>query len=162
MNDKQFEETLKDQIDQLERQISPSRDLWPGIDHAINRSTVTVSTPVAIAASVLIVISLAVSGALFYSRIGPESSVPAADFISLLQSEHERNKQALLVEYQDQTALAPDWEGQMQQLEQAEQAIYEALREDSENIELLKILRQVQTKQIELIESVFAPLFRTI
>jgi len=35
-----------------------------------------------------------------------------------------------LVECWGQPALAPDWEGQMQQLEQAEQAIYEALRED--------------------------------
>ena len=107
---------------------------------------------------------LAVSGGLYFSR--PQApavnSVDIAGYIELLQTDHERNKQALLVQYQDQTALAPDWEEQMNQLEQAEQAIYDALKEDPENLELLKILRSVQTKQIDLIESVYAPLFTTI
>jgi hypothetical protein len=161
MNDRQFENTLAEELQKLEKEIQPSRDLWPGIDHAINSNTVTISKPFAIAASLLLALSLTLSGGLYFSR--PVSDTQSAeDFITLLQTEHERNKQSLLVEYQNQTALAPEWEGQMQQLEQAEQAIYEALKEDSENIELLKILRLVQTKQIELIDSVYAPLFITI
>jgi len=111
---------------------------------------------------VLLVVSLAFSAGLYINSSAPAETSAINNLISSLQNEHRRNKQALLVEYENQTALAPDWEGQMGQLEQAEQAIYEALREDPENLELLKILRQVQTKQIELIESVYAPLFTTI
>lgn len=162
MNDKDFDEFLAGELNNLNRDIAPTRDLWPGIDHAINSNTIAVPKPVAIAASILLVVSLAFSGGLYLNRPQPETSQAVASLVSMLQTEHERNKQALLVEYQNHTALAPDWESQMQQLEQAEQAIYEALREDPDNIELLKILRQVQTKQIELIESVYAPLFTTI
>ena len=163
MDDRQFEELLKKEIDSLPRDISPRRDLWPGIDHAINTRMVTLPRWVAVAAGIVLVISLAVSGTLYISPPRQETTNPAiADFIATLQSDHARNKQALLVEYRNQTALAPDWEEQMNQLEQAEQAIYQALRDDPENLELLKILRQVQTKQIDLIESVYAPLFRAI
>lgn len=161
MNDKNFEETLNRALNELDRDITPARDLWPGIDHAINANTVAVPKIVAIAASVLLAVSLAISGNLYFSSTQTNER-GVDEFIALLQSEHEKNKQSLLVEYQDQAALAPDWESQMQQLEQAEQAIYEALKGDTENIELLKILRQVQTKQIELIESVYAPLFISI
>jgi len=162
MNDKDFDDLLSEEINNLKRDIAPSRDLWPGIDHAIYSNTIAVPKSLAIAASIMLVVSVAFSAGLYFNRPLPNDSQVLASMISMLQNEHERNKQALLVEYQNQTALAPDWEGQMQQLEQAEQAIYEALREDPQNIELLKILRQVQTKQIELIESVYAPLFTTI
>lgn len=161
MNDKDFDNLLHEELNNLRRDIPPARDLWPGIDHAINSKTIAVPKPVAIAAGILLVVSVAFSAGLYFNRPLPDSQA-MTDLVAMLQSEHERHKQALLVEYQDQTALAPDWEDQMQQLEQAEEAIYEALRDDPENIELLKILRQVQTKQIELIESVYAPLFTTI
>lgn len=161
MNNNDFEETLNKELGELPREIKPARDLWPGIDHSINSNTITISRPLAVAACLLLAVSLTISGTLYLDRT-PVSETSMADLVTLLQTEHQRNKQALLVQYQNQTALAPDWESQMEQLEQAEQAIYEALREDPENLELLKILRQVQTKQIELIESVYAPLFRTI
>lgn len=161
MNDNEFESRLNEELKNLEREIAPGRDLWPGIDHSINSNTITLPKYVVVAASILLVVSLAFSGGLYFNRPFQENQ-GMNELIALLQNDHQRNKQALLVEYQGQTALAPDWEGQMQQLEQAEEAIYEALREEPENIELLKILRQVQTKQIELIESVYAPLFTTI
>lgn len=162
MNDREFEERLKQEIGKLKRELRPHRDLWPGIDHAIHHSSsFTPGRSFALAASVLLAIALVVSGAL-YTRAPQQDSQGVADFIAQLQSEHEKNKQNLLVQYQGQQALAPDWEEQMDQLEQAEQAIYRALMDDPENLELLKILRQVQTKQIDLIESVYAPLFTTI
>lgn len=171
MNDRQLDQYLNEETGKLARDIPPGRDLWPGIDHAINDNTITVPRRVAVAAAIVLAVCVTVSGGLILNRPAPPDQAQSreqataqgiADFIAMLQSEHEKNKQALLVEYQGQTALAPDWEAQMRQLEQAEQAIYEALTEDPENLELLKILRQVQTKQIELIESVYAPLFTTI
>jgi len=142
MNDKVFEERLGRELDALQEELAPARDLWPGIDNTINSKTIAVPKPVAIAASIMRVVSLAFSGSLSVSRdsapdnaginvgINAGINVGINALIAFLQSEHERNKQTLLVEYWGQPALAPDWEGQMQQLEQAEQAIYEALRED--------------------------------
>ena len=161
-NDSQFEQTLQNELSMLEREMQPSRNLWPGIDHAINSNTVTLPRWFVIAASIVLVMSVTLSGGLYVNRPETNDNNEIAEFIAFLQSEHERNKQTLLVEYAGQTPLAPDWEQQMQQLELAEQAIYTALREDPENIELLKILRQVQNKQIALIDSVFAPLFSSI
>jgi len=138
MNNKVFEERLGRELDALQEELAPARDLWPGIDHTINSNTIAVPKPVAIAASIMRVVSLAFSDSLSVRRdsapdnaginVGINDGINA--LIAFLQSEHERNKQTLLVEYWGQPALAPDWEGQMQQLEQAKQAIYEALRED--------------------------------
>ena len=134
MNDKVFEERLGRELDALQEELAPARDLWPGIGHTINSNTIAVPKPVAIAASIMRVVSLAFSGSLSVSRDSASDNaginVGINALIAFLQSEHERNKQTLLVEYWGQPALAPDWEGQMQQLEQAKQAIYEALRED--------------------------------
>jgi hypothetical protein len=163
MNKRKFDDYLNHELGQLPRDIEPARDLWPGIDHAINNHRLTIPTSVAMAAGIVLAVSLAISGGLYMYRATPVPDTRnMADFIALLQSDHEKTKQALLVEYAGQTPLAPDWEEQMHQLEQAEQAIYQALNEDPENLELLKILRQVQSKQIDLIESVYAPLFTTI
>lgn len=161
MNDKQLEQFLQDELDRLERDIAPGRDLWPGIDHAINGTTVAVPKRAAIAAGLVLALSLALSAALTLDR-PQQQAQGVATFIAALQSEHERNKQALLVEYRERAPLARDWELQMEQLEEAEQVIYQALGDDPVNLELLKILRQVQTKQIELIESVYARRFTTI
>jgi hypothetical protein len=84
------------------------------------------------------------------------------DVLVALQSEHINSKQALLVQYQDEAPLYQDWEMQMQQLEQAEQVIYNALREEPGNLELLKMLRLVQQKQLNLIDSVFSPRLTSI
>ena len=138
MNDKVFEERLGRELDALQEELAPARDLWPGIGHTINSNTIAVPKPVAIAASIMRVVSLAFSDSLSVSRdsapdnagINAGINVGINALIAFLQSEHERNKQTLLVKYWGQPALAPDWEGQMQQLEQAKQAIYEALRED--------------------------------
>jgi hypothetical protein len=161
MNDRQLDELLKQELDALPRELTPGRNLYPGIEHAVNDTGFYLRKSFALAACLVLAISLVFSGgALFESS---QNDAPQlTEFISLLQAEHERTKQTLMVEYQDQQALASDWEQQMEQLEQAEKVIYEALKEDSTNLELLKILRQVQSKQIDLIDTVYAPNFMII
>jgi hypothetical protein len=61
------------------------------------------------------------------------------------------------VQYRDQPAAYAEWRTQMRELESAEDAIYRALRQDPDNVELLSILRQVQAKQLKLIDAVFSP-----
>jgi hypothetical protein len=151
-------DTLQRALDAMPRDQLPGRDLWPGIEHAINeaRPRAAWGQYAALAASLLLLLF----ASLQFGRI---PAVPGAnagidrELLAELQSEHLQSKQALLVRYEEAAPLYPAWETQMQQLEQAEQVIYNALREEPSNLELLKMLRLVQQKQLELIDSVFSP-----
>ena len=74
MDDKSFEQRLSNELDNLEQEIAPARDLWPGIDHAINSNTIAVPKPLAIAASILLVVSLAFSGGLYLNNSTPTNT----------------------------------------------------------------------------------------
>jgi hypothetical protein len=155
-------EALQRAIAQLPREQLPQRDLWPGIELAINEAAPAVKWKqhTALAASLLLVLA----ASLQFGRVQPEPGAAGIerDVLVALQSEHINSKQALLVQYQDEAPLYQDWEMQMQQLEQAEQVIYNALREEPGNLELLKMLRLVQQKQLNLIDSVFSPRLTSI
>jgi hypothetical protein len=162
MNDPQRKPKLQDLVNNMPRELTPARDLWPGITHAIN-------TPVradwqrttALAASIMLIFGLSLY---FSTRQSAEVLLNSRleEYIGVLQYEHQQNKQALLVQYKDQQAVYPEWNEQMKELEQAEQIIFEALREDPENLELLKILRHVQQKEIDLLDTAFAPRLNSI
>ena len=162
MNGSKRNSKLQEAIDSMARDVKPERDLWPGIAHVINtpqRSDWHRS--VALAASVVLIFGMS----LYFSTRQTTGVLPNSqleEYIGVLQYEHQQNKQALLVQYKDQEAFYPDWNVQMKDLEQAEQVIFQALREDPENLELLKILRQVQAKEIELIDAAFGPRLNTI
>jgi hypothetical protein len=156
------EQLLQEALHKLPRDIQPARDLWPGIAHALQAPAPSPwYRQAALAASILLVLSLS----LYYGALQPVQPLPNSlieEFLGTLQSEHELSKQSLLVRYQDEEAYYPDWEQQLQQLEQAEGVIFQALRDDPDNLELVKILRQVQDKQMKLIEAVFDPRLRSI
>ncbi len=153
---------LQRAIAQVPREQMPQRDLWPGIELAINEAQPPVQWKqrTALAASLLLVLA----ASLQFGRVQPEPDAAGIewDVLVALQSEHLHSKQALLVQYEDEAPLYQDWETQMQQLEQAEQVIYNALREEPGNLELLKMLRLVQQKQLNLIDSVFSPRLTSI
>jgi hypothetical protein len=162
MNDPQRKEKLQDAIKNMPRELTPARDLWPGIAHAINNpARAEWQRTTALAASIMLIFGVS----LYFSTMQSADVLLNSrleEYIGVLQYEHQQNKQALLVQYKDQPAVYPEWEEQMKELEQAEQVIFEALREDPENLELLKILRHVQEKEIELLDAVFAPRLNSI
>jgi hypothetical protein len=150
-------QVLQDAIARMPRDTLPSRDLWPGIAHALHERPrhSTLGGQMALAASILLV----VFGSIYFGMRQPLQSAEQYyfnDFLSSLESDHLRSKQALLTQYKDETAVYPQWQEQLQQLESAEQVIYRALREDPENTELLSILQRVQSKQLGLIDSAFS------
>ena len=162
MSDPHRKSKLQDAVDRLPRELPPARDLWPGIAHAINTPERTDwHRSLAIAASIVLVFALSLYFSMQQST-GTLQNSRIEEYIGVLQYEHKQNKQALMVQYKDQHAFYPDWEVQMKDLEQAEQVIFQALRDDPENLELLKILRQVQAKEIELLDAAFAPRLNTI
>ena len=162
MNDPQRKPKLRDAIDAMPRELMPARDLWPGIAHSINTpARADWQRTTALAASIMLIFGLSLY---FSTRLSSDTQLNSRleEYIGVLQYEHQQNKQALLVQYKDQQAVYPQWNEQMKELEQAEQVIFQALRNDPENLELLKILRQVQQKEIDLLDAAFAPRFNSI
>ncbi len=159
MSNRNAEQRLLDALEALPRDVLPQRDLWPGIAHGLlmpEPRPVPWYRHAALAASVLLVLSLS----LYFGTQRPVQPLPNSvveEFLSSLKDEHELNKQTMLVQYQDQEAYYPDWEKDLEDMEHAEAVIFDALRDDPENLQLIKMLRQVQGNQLDLIDAVFDP-----
>ncbi len=159
MSNRNAEQRLLDALEALPREVLPQRDLWPGIAHGLmmpEREPVAWYRHAALAASVVLVLSLS----LYFGTQQPLQALPNSvveEFLSSLKNEHAINKQTMLVQYQDQEAYYPDWEKDLEDMEQAEAVIFEALRDDPENLQLIRMLRQVQDNQLDLIDAVFDP-----
>ena len=157
MSNRNAQGRLQDALDALPREVLPRRDLWRGIEHALlepERVSVPWYRHTALAASVLVVLALS----LYFGALQPTQPLPNSDIerlVNSLRGEHELNKRLLLVQYQDQQPYYAGWEQELLDLEEAEAAIFEALRDDPENREWIEILRQVQEKQLNLIDKVF-------
>jgi hypothetical protein len=164
MSNRNAEQRLLDALNVLPREVLPQRDLWPGIAHGLlmpEPRPVAWYRHAALAASVVLVLTLS----LYYGTLQPLQPLPNSRVEALLSSlkdEHQLNKQTMLVQYQGQEAYSPDWESDLQEMEQAEAVIFEALRNDPENLQLIKMLRQVQENQLDLIDAVFDPRVGTI
>lgn len=165
MSNNDFEKELRAQIDGLDKEKMPERDLWSGIDIALSKE---VQLPeqnskgkqlriFAVAAS------LAFVG--IFSWFGIEQSTPKFDgqeLVAALSSQHQQQKNALLVKFQDQPALTQNWEKQLLELDEAALAIKAALEQDASNMALLKMLQNVHQQQIELIERVHSSKWQQI
>lgn len=92
-----------------------------------------------------------------YGRVEPLATGAGIDreLLGRLQSEHRQNKQALLLQFAGSAPRYRAWETQLAQLEQAEQVVYNALRDAPTNLELLKLLRLLQQRQLDLLYKVF-------
>ncbi|WJG09774.1 hypothetical protein [Aliiglaciecola sp. LCG003] len=167
MQNKQFETDLRDKVSKLEKSKLPERDLWPGIEIALandlptSQSTAHIITNrpkiYAYAASILVVGLIS-----WFVVMQKPTGLAQQDLVSLLSNQHQQQKQALLVKFQDQPALTENWQTQLTELDDAAIAIKAALKQDPDNIALLKMLQNVHQQQINLIERVHSPKWRQI
>ncbi|KAF7787482.1 hypothetical protein PRUB_a4878 [Pseudoalteromonas rubra] len=156
-----FEQFLKQQLPRQQDQDQlpePQRDLWQGIEKAINVSSTEVPSrsPWIKLAGVAACVS---AGLLSWQVIMTQ---PRQDTMTHMSAFFEQKKQTLLVQYEAQPALTKDWQGPLQELEEAEQAIKLALMKDPDNAALLKMLAQVYQQQLDLITKVHQPQWQQI
>ncbi|MCY7296532.1 hypothetical protein [Alteromonas sp. a30] len=175
-----FDKKLNEQLAQLPDSIEPSKDLWVGIEHSLLRtqqnnlekdikdnqvlksrwslSHVAKTQPLwAMAAAVAFV---AVIG---WFGVKPEQAQPdLVNLAEVLASQHEQQKQALLVSYQEVKPVTNDWQAQLKELDDAAEAIKMALKNDPNNKALLQMLQQVYQQQLSLIETVYNPKWRVV
>ncbi|MCF2910312.1 hypothetical protein L1285_18520 [Pseudoalteromonas sp. DL2-H2.2] len=156
-----FEQFLKQQLPRQQEQDQlpePQRDLWQGIENAINMpdSASRIRSPWIKLAGVAACVS---AGLLSWQVIMTQ---PKQDTMAHMSAFFEQEKQTLLVKYEAQPALTKDWQGPLQELEEAEQAIKLALMKDPDNAALLKMLAQVYQQQLDLITKVHQPQWQQI
>lgn len=158
MNDVNLEKQLQQQLAQLPTGLEPSRDLWAGIDHAIEmqqqrrRPRGIYQRLSAVAAGVGLT-GLTVWLSLTVNVI-PSDEGSNWQHVTLMSELFEQQKQTLLVKYADRQASADNWRSQLAELDDAAEAIKKVLDEDPANAQLLKMLQQVYQQQLDLIHAV--------
>jgi len=149
--------------------MQPERDLWSGIERAIQGQSQQSSTenkknnvvPMAWAASLVAAVLVAwVSFA-----PAPQLSVPltanqeegAGQLVNSMQANFQQQKQAMLVSYgqPDMTNLPVKMQNQLIELAQARKAIEKALINDGNNVDLLNLLRFTQQQELNLLQKLY-------
>ncbi|MDN3653760.1 hypothetical protein QWY77_13525 [Thalassotalea ponticola] len=176
MTEKLTREQLQQQVNAIDKDIRPSRDLWPGIEHAIehqhrypqraaNQSgkgqRQRFVIPVAWAASLLVC-------ALFVWQFSPQQITDQAGqkFAALesIETQYQQQKKAMLVRFgePDLGQLPADMQIQFTEIDSAKQAILKALKDDPNNTDLLNLLRWTQQQELSLLEQLYKPKWQSV
>lgn len=166
--DKNAEMSLQAAIAQLPKEIVPERDLWSGIDKAINQSATLAGnndkkkafTPVAWAASIVAAVLLT------WVTLGPEqlTSKPQINLVAAMQQDFEQQKQTMLVNFgaPDIKQLPVAMQTELVKLSSAQNTISKALADDPNNSDLLNLLRWTQQQELDLLNQLYSPQWQTI
>lgn len=153
MSNNTFEQQLRSDIEQLDKNQQPPRDLWMGIELAISKESASKNKPYLAVAAALVVM-----GFVGWMSIKPgEPQNDPQQLVEALSQQHQQQMQGLLVNFADQPALTTNWQQQLNELDEAAEAVKKALQQDPDNPTLLRMLQQVYQQQIDLIEKVHAP-----
>ena len=166
--DKNAEISLQEAIEQLPKEIAPERDLWAGIEKAINQSATSTDnsdkrktfTPVAWAASIVAAVLLT------WVTLGPEQviSKPQVNLVAAMQQDFEQQKQTMLVNFgaPDIKQLPIAMQTELVKLSSAQSTISKALADDPNNSDLLNLLRWTQQQELDLLKQLYSPQWQRI
>ena len=161
------EQELQAQVDDLPQEMSPERDLWAGIERAIqhkeqeNTQPVNkkVVMPVAWAASIIAAVLLT------WVSFTPENNIgQSQSLVAVMQDSFEQQKQTLLVSFgrPDISKLSPKMQEELSKLASARASIEKALMDDPDNADLLNLLRWTQQQELNFIEQLYRPQWQSI
>ena len=161
------EQDLQVKIDELPQEMSPERDLWIGIEKAIqhktqesaNRRGKNIIVPVAWAASVCLAVLMT-----WGSMTPTEDSMQTLSVASVLKEDFAQQRQTLLVSFgaPDISKLSPEMQAELNKLASARKSIEKALTDDPENADLLNLLRWTQQQELDFIEKLYSPQWQSI
>jgi hypothetical protein len=160
------EQELAIKVAELPSEITPERDLWSGIERAIQvnaphqYSSVTKPlVPIAWAASIVAAVLL--TWVNLAPQLGTNSPLTIA---STMQQDFEKQKQTLLVSFGQPklNKLAPEMKDQLAKLASAQASINKALIDDPTNADLLNLLRWTQQQELDLLEQLLSPQWQSI
>lgn len=154
------EAVLQQHINNLSADITPSRDLWQGIERAIHvkpktsGSFIYLKAPMAWAASILVAVLLSWYSFTPTARINTNE---AEGLLVQIQQQFNQQKQMLLVSYGDVTGqnFSPAMQVQLAQLVSARESIVKALMKDNSNSDLLNLLQFTQQQELNLMQRLY-------
>ncbi|MFT5276398.1 MAG: hypothetical protein ACI97K_002811 [Glaciecola sp.] len=150
---------INDGIKNINLEKQPERDLWRGIEQALQNSDNAAGNSklsgmkpmLAMAASFMVV--AVISWASFESG----KSMQGDALVAAMSEQHSSQKKSLLISFKDQPAATSNWQQQIDELDEAAQAIKRALKEEPNNSALLRMLKNVYEQQMAIIERVHEP-----
>jgi len=156
---------LSAQIEQLDREIKPNRDLWPGIEQAIAKtpqelpeakvSGVPVWSKMAAAFAPIALVT-----GLWLNQSGTQQIEP--EWLTPVSATYELQKRQLLQQVSDRTPLDAQWQESLKELEAAESALKKALQAQPQDKALMRMLNQLYQQQLSLIEKSHQSKFKQI
>ncbi|MCW8832660.1 MAG: hypothetical protein OQK09_14480 [Colwellia sp.] len=174
------DQVLADKVNSLPDEMTPERDLWAGIERAIqakpqqSTSEFVVDdskrkyfTPTAWAASVVAAVLVTwLSFSPVEEQVKPltaqtsEANQPSNktvvndELVAMIQNNFTEQRQAMLVSFgqPDLKQLPLKMQTQLTQLAQARLAIEKALQNDKNNVDLLNLLRFTQQQELNLLQ----------
>jgi len=167
MTNQDQDQRLDVRIDNLSKDIQPPKDLWAGIEHAIEireseRRYSSYKLHIAACFCVFVIGGFWLFNLPSSLTSAPESAEINHEMMSLLIEDMDRGfnqqKAQLLHVYDGRVAHTTDWKDQLNELESARAGIKIALAEDPENRYMIQLLQSIQQQQLDLIESVHAPI----
>ncbi len=174
LNNKISDKTLAEQVAMLPVEMTPERDLWSGIERAINHKRQEVAAenqgnlfmPSAWAASIALV--MLVSWFTFSPSINEESEpvlvktqekngVTQGQLVNFMQQNFKKQKQTLLASYGQPTVdkLPAAMQQELMQLSDARASIRKALLTDENNTDLLNLLDFTQQQELKLLQQLY-------
>jgi hypothetical protein len=173
IHENRLDNALDKRIKELTLDKMPERDLWKGIEQAIefderhHKSSDSAKTGekhlflapkpmLALAASFLVLVAVG------WTSFESGKSLQGASLVAAMTEQHNMQKQSLLIKFKDQPAITDNWQQQIEELDEAAQAIKKALAEEPNNPALLRMLKNVYEQQMAIIERVHEPRWNPI
>lgn len=168
--DKMSDQQLLSHINTLPLEMTPDRDLWSGIEKAIQAQPQESSEKFADAGTInngktnrsfAWAASLVAAVLLTWGINLPEKQV---DAVAVIEQAYTQQKQTILVSYgqPDLTKLSAPMQDQLAQLTSAQLTIKNALAEDPNNTDLLNLLRWTQQQELDLLKQLYSPQWQSI
>ncbi|TKB45329.1 hypothetical protein [Thalassotalea mangrovi] len=167
------EQQLQQRVDELPSEIKPKRDLWQGIERAIelkaqqqqkpeagnSKTRVINFQPLALAASVVLAVIV------FFNYPDAQQPVPEQlTAVEMIEQQYLQEKQNMLVSFgkPDLTKLPNNIRQQFDEIQSARASLLEALEDDPQNPDLLNLLKWTQNQELSLLEQLYSPKWQTI
>ncbi|MUH72831.1 hypothetical protein [Psychrosphaera haliotis] len=158
MNYSSNEQALEQAINDLPKELEPSRDLWAGIEQAVAKTEQEHAKPTiysnwkSIAAAFLPIAFLAG----FYIN-GSNPNTDTMPWLEPVTASFELQKQQLLKRVSDHPQITNNWQQSLKELEQAEQSLKQALKSQPGDPALMKMLTHVYQRQLDIIAKSHQP-----
>lgn len=142
---------LDELMQQQPRDLSPKRDLWTGIEHAIVQAPRSQRPQAAWYYGIAAALVVTISGLLWW-QLPVTPAVAPASLVKVLNDHQQQQRQLMLASYAE-LARTPsaETETELAQLRDAAAAISEALQREPDNKALLDMLRYVHQQELELL-----------